>query len=477
MNEQPTKCEQGSESPIASLRELPSVRELVDLTIASDVVNGTAPRIVRDLARAVLDEHRAAIHSGLGLERGVTRAMLVERVVARLARRTVGLAPVINATGILLHTGLGRAPMAPSVVAAVAAAAGGYVPVELDLASGQRGRRTAHVVDALCALTGAPAATVVNNCAAALMITLRALADGRDVIVSRGELVEIGGSFRLPEIMAAAGVHLREVGTTNRTRHADYEQALDDRTALLMKVHASNYRIEGFTEEASIAELVALGRAKGVPVVHDTGSGALTATDTYHPSAEPAAAASIEAGADLVLFSGDKLLGGPQAGIIVGRADLVGAIDRHPMMRALRVDKLRIAALSATLELHRDPAAAAESVPALAMCSAPLHELRARAEAIVAHLDRTPGVTLSIEDATGYLGGGSIPAVSVPSVAVVASPDAISEHELARRLRTGRPAVVARVSRGAVWFDIRSIMSSQDRDIVRALHDALAGTT
>ena len=401
---------------------------------------------------------------------------LADGVASRIEREHRPLlAPVINATGIIIHTGLGRAPLAEEAVRAVADAAGRYAPVELDLATGRRGRRSSVVRDALCRLTGAEAATVVNNNAAALLLVLSAVARNRGVIVSRGELIEIGGSFRLPEIMEAGGAVLREVGTTNRTRLGDYERAIDDTTAALMKVHTSNYRIEGFRQEVPIEELAALGKRRRLPVIHDTGSGALGRLDHLGVGAhEPSAAASIEAGADLVLFSGDKLLGGPQAGIIVGREALVAAIERQPLMRAMRVGKLTLAGLAATLEIHMDPGRAARRVPVLAMTAVPLADLERRGRKLIERLRELEGIgAVALKESQAYLGGGALPAEAVPSRALVIRAASVNERDLARRLRIGVPAVVGRVNDGALWLDLRTVFRDQDESLVKAMQAAL----
>jgi len=368
-----------------------------------------------------------------------------------------GMRPVINATGIILHTNLGRAPLAEAAALAAYHAGRAYASLELDLATGERAGRQRLVRDGICRLTGADAATAVNNCAAATVLTLRALAAGREVIVSRGQLVEIGGNYRLPDILTASGAVLREVGTTNITRPADYAGAINPRTAMILRVHTSNFRVRGFTRSVPLEDLARIGQAAGIPVVDDAGSGA--AFDGAGGSAdEPDVRRSLSAGADLVLFSGDKLLGGPQAGLIAGRPDHIAAIERDPLMRAFRLDKMTVAALAATLELHA--AGAIASIPVVAMLTRPAAELRPRAEALAAGLNRLPGVAAEVVEATGYAGGGSTPDEPLPSVAVALTVE--GESAFARRLRLGNPAVLARVHAGRVWLDLRTVFERDD---------------
>ena len=467
-----------AESAAAALRALPSVHQLVE-AVASDARRPDAPRpLIVEAARAALDDARARLTTAPAADSAALLPRLVEAALDRLRRfLRPPLGPVINATGIIIHTGLGRAPLAEHAARAAYESGRGYAPVELDLDSGERGRRS-HIVRALlCSLTGAESATVVNNNAAALMITLNTLAAGRSVIVSRGELIEIGGSFRLPDVMKAGGAILREVGTTNRTRLSDYEAAIDDTTAALMKVHTSNYRIAGFTQSVMTDELATLGRHHGLPLIDDIGSGALVDLSTYGVQTdEPSAAAAIAARADLVLFSGDKLLGGPQAGIIVGRADLVERIEKNPMMRALRVDKYTLAALGATLQLHRDPLNATEAVPVLRMLTAPLDDLRQRAQRISEALAGIAAeAALALEEAQAFLGGGSLPTQAIPSIAVKVAPRRIAEQEFAQRLRQLDLPVIPRVRDGAAWFDLRTVFADQDDALIAAIRAALCG--
>jgi L-seryl-tRNA(Ser) seleniumtransferase len=458
----------------APLRGLPAVHRVLADPRLADPIATRGRAAVLDAARAELDSARAALRRGEVV--AVEPVSIAGRVLRRLAADRPALRPVLNATGILLHTGLGRAPLAAEAAAAVDGVVRGYCSVELDLDSGERGQRSSAVSGLLCRLTGAEAATVVNNNAAATLLALRSLCAGREVIVSRGQLVEIGGSFRLPEVFEVSGARLREVGTTNRTRLADYERAIGPDTAALLRVHASNFRIVGFTESVAIPELAALGRARGLWTIDDIGSGALAEALPPGVTDEPTAAASLAAGADLVLFSGDKLLGGPQCGILVGRAEAIARIASDPLMRALRVDKMTLAALEATLRLVRDGARAADRIPLWAFLTTPLETLRERAEALAAELRREPGLIAEAVSETAYLGGGSLPARALRTAAVrVASPfprPVESARDLGRRLRRGEPAVVPRVQRGAVVIDLRAILQSQDAALLAAVRAA-----
>ena len=399
----------------------------------------------------------------------VDAAAWIERALpGRLAAATAAsLQPVINATGVILHTNLGRAPLARVAVERVAALAG-YTNLEYDIDSGARGRRDVHAERLLCRLTGAAAAVVVNNNAAATLLTLAAVAAGREVIVSRGELVEIGGGFRVPDVMAQSGAILREVGTTNRTRAADYAAAISDRTAALLRVHPSNFRIEGFTERPAIDELTALGQRFNVPVFEDIGSGWIAPGPLPAPLAdEPTPRASIAAGVDVVLFSGDKLLGGPQAGIIAGRSDLIGMIRRHPLMRAMRVDKMTYAALEATLQEYA-AGRAADTVPAMRMLSTDIQEIRRRAKDIIDRLDGH--VTGQLVDGVSTLGGGSAPGSALPTVLIAASHANLSPTQFETLLRQSDPHVITRMLDQRVVLDLRTVLPEQDERLLGILN-------
>jgi L-seryl-tRNA(Ser) seleniumtransferase len=423
---------------------------------------------VVDALRTAAATVRARLAAGPAIE---DVAGEVEREAAReLARAAApSLRRVINATGVILHTNLGRAPLAEAAAARVAELARGYTNLEYDLAAGRRGRRDVHAERLLCRLTGAEAAVVVNNNAAATLLALAALAAGREVIVSRGELVEIGGGFRVPDVMAQSGAVLREVGTTNRTRAADYAAAIGDRTAAILRVHPSNFRIEGFTERPALGELVALGRRFGIPILEDLGSGWLGSAGgaVSMPADEPIVAASVQAGADLVMFSGDKLLGGPQAGILAGTAAAIGPIRRHPLMRALRVDKLTYAALEATLGEYA-AGRALESVPVARMLGLTPEQIGARADTLAARL-AAKGFDADVRDGTSAIGGGSAPGAGLPSRLVALRHRSLSPDALLETLRAATPPIIARIEDGLVVLDLRTVRPDEEQDLVRIL--------
>jgi len=410
--------------------------------------------------RRVLDEVRTA---------GVTGASapavpeLAARVVGELeARAERRLRAVVNATGVVLHTNLGRAPLCEDARAALVQASGPCT-VEYDLPSGARGRRGAWAETLLREVTGAPGALVVNNAAGALLLTLAALALGREVVVSRGELIEIGGEFRLPAIMAAAGVKLVEVGTTNRTRLSDYADGLGADGACVLVVHPSNYRIEGFSAQPALADLVELAHGRGLPLIHDVGSGLIDGS----LGREPSVRSSLGAGADLVIFSGDKLLGGPQAGLIVGTAELVDRLARHPIARAVRADKLTLAAMEATLAMHA--AGRRDELPVWQALLATGRDLRPRAEAVAAAV----GPAARVVDGESVVGGGSLPGETLPGVLVAVDPGQVGDDLVLSRLRAHEPPVIARAERGRVLVDVRSVQPRQDKTVVEALRAAL----
>jgi L-seryl-tRNA(Ser) seleniumtransferase len=391
-------------------------------------------------------------------------ALVVQRVGATAnVAAAQRMRKVINATGIVIHTNIGRAPLARAAIEAMAAAAA-CTNLEVDLSTGQRGRRGASV-EMLCQqVTGGEAALVVNNCAAATLLTLETLAAGREVIISRGQLIEIGGSFRLPDVFRQAGVVLREVGTTNRTRLADYAAAIGPETAALLRVHPSNYRISGFSESVPIAELVKLGQSRQLPVIDDVGSGCLYDLARFGLPDEPIVGESLRAGADLVLFSGDKLLGGPQCGIVVGRSELVARLRSNPLARALRVDKLTLAALQATLEIHRAGRAFEEN-PVLRQLTLDAAEIRRRAEQLIERLrSRSSPNAFSIVEVSSASGGGALPEQSLPSWAIAVN--ATSADDLAKQLRWGDPAVFGRVQDDRVLLDLRTVFPEDENTLL-----------
>ncbi len=449
---------------------LPSMTALLTETELDPRFGGEAPAAVADALRTAVGEARDDARTGAARE----TAAILERAAGLLAeRRSERLTRVINATGVVLHTGLGRAPLAEIAMRAIRETAPGYCNLEFDLKEGTRGRRGQDVERLLRDLTGGEAALVVNNGAAATMLVLAGLARGREVIVSRGQLIEIGGSFRLPEVMAAGGAVLREVGTTNKTRLSDYERAIGERTALLMRVHASNYRIVGFAESPGTAELARLAHGRGLPLYDDLGSGALRDDELWKAAGEPTVSGSLRAGADVVSFSGDKLLGGPQAGLIVGRKEIVERLRAEPMARALRVDKMTLAALGATLELYLDSQAASREIPVLQHLGAGAEALQARAERLRAALaEACPEERFDTEQEESFAGGGSLPARPMPTWVVRWRPSRISSTEAARRLRLCAPPVVARVAHDAVLFDARTLNDEDVSELWAAVQSA-----
>lgn len=420
---------------------------------------------VRARVQSVLDAVREQAVDG-GAVAGFP--VLRDLVVVELARaQAQGLIPVINGTGVLLHTNFGRAPLASAALAAATALGRGYTNLEYDLNAGRRGSRYDRVSDQLRELTAAPAALVVNNCAAAVLLVLDTFARGREVIVSRGQLIEIGGGFRLPDVLRKGGATLVEVGTTNKTYADDYRAATGPDTALLMRTHPSNYRIGGFTAEVSSKELAALAHELGVLAFEDLGSGALVDLQQFGLEHEPTVAEEIAAGMDLVAFSGDKLLGGPQCGLIAGRIDLIATLKRNPLLRALRTDKLTLAALSATLGLYLERERLHE-IPFFAMLQTPVEEIEQRAHALVARLDVAPGqvAVIATQAATG---GGTLPLARLPSAGVRVTPAAHNLVELTERLRAHRPPVIGRIEGDALVLDLRCVRPDEDAHILHAL--------
>jgi len=415
-----------------------------------------------DLVRQALGQAREAISRGSGAP---SDEQLAEQVLG-LARLVLepSLRPVINATGVIIHTNLGRAPLSNDAIAAMAAVSQGYSNLEFDLQSGERGSRHTHLEAVLRQLTGAEAAIAVNNNASALLLTLSALAADREVIVSRGQAVEIGGGFRIPDVMRQSGARLTEVGTTNRTYLSDYESAISDATAAIMRVHASNFRVVGFTAAPSLREMARVAREHGVLLLDDIGSGCLLDTRQFGLAPEPTVAESLAAGADLCLFSGDKLLGGPQAGIIVGRSELIDRLRRHPLARAVRMDKASIAGLHATL-LHYLRGEALTQVPVWRMIATPLAEIERRARRWARAI---PGA--SVTDGRSMIGGGSLPEESLPTKLVAVSGDVT---QTAHRLRTGVPTVVARIEADTLLLDPRTVQPGEDKALLAAIQEAL----
>jgi L-seryl-tRNA(Ser) seleniumtransferase len=445
------------------LRRLPSVDKLLGEDATQQLVAAYGHDQTVDALRAALDAVRDEVRAGADVP---DAAALAARTDALLrARLAPTLRRVINATGVIIHTNLGRAPLSAAAQAAMETVARGYSTLEYDLQAGKRGHRTVHAEQLLCELTGAESALVVNNNAGAVLLALAGLAQGKGVIVSRGQLVEIGGGFRVPDVMAQSSARLIEVGTTNRTHLRDYERALDEDTALILRAHHSNFRIVGFTTEPTLAELVALGAEHELPVLDDLGSGALLDTAAYGLAHEPTVQESVSAGAAAVCFSGDKLLGGPQAGIIVGQAKFVEPLKSHPLTRALRADKLCLAALQATL-LHYVKGEAAKQVPVWRMIATPLEEIERRARRWRRSL-RQAGVEAKIVDGESTVGGGSLPGETLPTRLIalaVPHPD-----QLAAALRGANPPVIARIEQDRLVLDPRTVLAEEEKDLLEAV--------
>jgi L-seryl-tRNA(Ser) seleniumtransferase len=423
---------------------------LDDLPSVDELARGSDDTLAVEAAREVLARAREDIQAG------ADPGDLEERLRQELAEaRSARLRRALNATGVIVHTNLGRAPLPEAALERVREVGRGYSNLEYDLSAGTRGSRQDHAAGILRRLTGAEAALVVNNNAAAVLLALAALAEGRDVLVSRGELIEIGDGFRIPDVLARSGARLVEVGTTNRTRAADYEQAIGPETAVLLRVHQSNFRLVGFTELPSVAELAKVARRHDLPLVDDLGSGALVQVED-----EPSVRESLAAGADLVCFSGDKLLGGPQAGIVLGNAELVERLRRHPLQRAMRADKLTLAALEGTLALYLEPDRAMREVPVLRMSLEEAHSVRARAERLAELVDG------EVEETVGRIGGGALPLAELPSFACAV------EEGLAAPLRAGEPPVVGVVRDGRLLLDCRTLTDAEAEEVAAAVKTA-----
>ena len=445
--------EASSEAGAALLRQIPAVDELL------------ARAALRDATRRVLQSLRGRISSGDLSSLSVD--MLENEIVAATETSVEpSLRAVVNATGVILHTNLGRAPLAPVAARRAAEIASRYSNLEYDLERGERGRRDAHTDRLFRRLLGAEMTLVVNNNAAAMFLALNTIAEGGEVVVSRGELIEIGGSFRIPDISAKSGAVLREVGTTNRTRISDFEAAINERTRALVRVHPSNFRIVGFTERPELREMVELARNHGLPLIEDLGSGCLVDLGPHGIEGEPLAGESLKAGVDVVTFSGDKLLGGPQAGVLTGSRPWLERIRKNPLFRALRVDKLTIAALEATVALYLG--GDLRAIPALAMIQASKDEIAERAGRLAERLLARAGVSARLEDGESVIGGGSTPGSSLPTRLVSVRVEGLSAAELAARLRRSRPPVIARVERGEVLLDLRTVLEGEDELVSKA---------
>jgi L-seryl-tRNA(Ser) seleniumtransferase len=451
---------------MATPRDLPSIDQLKKRPGVAALETTYGSAATRDALRAAADDLRRRLISLDSAPGDLADTIETDARTHLEARLRGSLRPVLNATGVIIHTNLGRAPLPASALDRIAATAGGYTNLEYDVERGERGSRAAHAEALLTALTGSESAVVVNNNAAATLLMLAALARGREVIISRGELVEIGGGFRVPDVMAQSGALLREVGTTNRTRVSDYTAAAGPKTALILRVHPSNFRVEGFTERPGLEALIAAGRHLGIPVVEDLGSGNLEASLADEPSVR----ASIAAGVDLVCFSGDKLLGGPQAGILAGRAALVDALRTHPLMRAFRVDKLTYAALEATLAEYL-AGRAAQTVPVQRMLTLDIEAIEARARLLADRLV-AGGWQVSLVSGTSAVGGGSAPGLALPTVLVAMGREPLTAAALEARLRELSTPVIARIVDDTVVLDLRTIPPDADEQLAELLSSA-----
>ncbi|MFH1114558.1 MAG: L-seryl-tRNA(Sec) selenium transferase [Pseudomonadota bacterium] len=455
-------------STAALLRAIPSVDRLLSDGRFEDIKRTFSEEIVKRMVRLALDELREEIREGKAGEPDCSVEALCSRTWRITNSRVVpGFRTLINATGVVVHTNLGRSPLSQTVADRITQIAQSYSNLEYDLEKGRRGERNAHLRMLMQELTGAEATLAVNNNAAAVLLALSTLAEGSEVVVSRGELIEIGGSFRIPDVMARSGAVLKEVGTTNRTHPRDYIDAIGENTALILKVHTSNYRIVGFTKEVQLDELVSIGREKGVPTMMDLGSGCLMDLSAYGLAEETTVQEVLRLGVDVVSFSGDKLLGGPQAGILAGRKDLIGRMRTNPLARALRMDKLTLAALEATLEEYTKPAGPVAGIPTLEMITRPREQLEKSAAFLCRAIQDLCGdrCDAAVEEGVGRVGGGALPMSDLPGPRVVIRPRNMSAARLEKGLRTGKPAVICLVREDAVMMDPRTLLLDQSSAI------------
>ena len=456
------------------LRSLPSIERLLERPLASQLAADMSRERVRDLLREITGELREELTAGIqaSVPSAKTLTELVERRLELRAAESSrpSLRRVINATGVIIHTNLGRAPLATAAIEAVTEIAAHYSNLEYDLKAGERGHRETHCQELLARLAGSESAVIANNNAAAVLLLLNTLAEGGEVIVSRGELIEIGGSFRIPEIMEKSGATLREVGTTNRTRISDYKRAINERTKLIMRVHPSNYRIIGFTERPTSLQIADLARTAGIPSFEDLGSGCLIDLSPYGVKGEPVVSESLKAGMSVVSFSGDKMLGGPQAGIIAGAREIVDRVRRNPLMRAMRVDKMTYAAIEATLRVY-DRGDAVSEVPVIRAIACSPAEIRARAARLCDSITQSGnvGFKASLEEGESVIGGGSAPEVSLSTVLVALRADSMSASLIEERLREHRVPIITRTERDRVLIDLRTVAEDDERIILDAI--------
>ena len=459
---------------VSQLRQIPSVDELLTRPGMRELENHVGHRVLVEATRTVLQRVREKISNGGAAD--VSAELLENEIRAETGALTVfSLQPVINATGVILHTNLGRAPLAPEALAHLAQAAGGYSNLEYDLDRGERGERDVHTNRLFNRLLGAERSLVVNNNAAAVFLALNTLADGAEVIVSRGELIEIGGSFRIPDVCAKSGAILREVGTTNRTRVEDYSAAISERTRVLLRVHPSNFRIVGFTERPRLEELTALAHQHNLLLIEDLGSGCMVDLASFGVREELPAGLSLAAGADIVTFSGDKLLGGPQAGILVGKSDILARIRKNPLFRALRVDKLTIATLEATVSLYLQ--GKLDSIPAFRMMRLSKDAIALRAVRLAGRISTNQGFSASLRDGESVIGGGSTPGQTLPTCLVAVRRKQYSAAKLEEIFRKQQPAIIGRVERDEFLLDLRTVSEDQDEKIAEAFKKVSKLTT
>ena len=455
-----------SETQQMLLRCLPGVDRMLELAKTDAFFQDIPISVVTRSARLVIESLRTAIleNSAETIEQGLSDASVIERIRESVASAmSLNLFRTINATGVVVHTNLGRSLLADEAIANLQIIAGRYSNLEFDISAGKRGSRYRVVEDILCEITGAEAAMAVNNNAAAVLLCLDTLAKGKEVVVSRGELVEIGGSFRIPDVMARTGAILKEVGTTNRTHLKDYAQAIQESTGLLLKVHTSNYRVTGFTASVSLSDLVSLGKARGIAMMEDLGSGTLVDFSRYGMQKEPTVQESVASGADVITFSGDKLLGGPQSGIILGTRAILDSIKQNPLTRALRIDKLTLAALESTLRLYRDPEKARQAIPTLRMLTLPMHEIQRRADRLCAMLSDIGDLRLNLTQhaLSSRAGGGSLPLLDIPTVCVGMRVAGISTHAVESFLRHHAPPVIGRIETDVFLMDVRTLQDDE----------------
>jgi len=451
------------------LSQLPSVDECLKSAYGERWLASHARKTVLRSIREVIDSKRKGILGGATAD--VTIDAISPDIEAAIKKHSAyKLRPIINATGIVIHTNLGRSILSDKAIEHITTTARSFSNLEYEISSGKRGKRYSNIKDIIKELTGAEDAVVVNNNAAAVLICLDTFAKGREVIVSRGELVEIGGSFRIPEVMKASGAILREVGTTNKTHLADYENALCGNTSLLLKVHQSNYKVIGFTEEVPIEKLMKIGREYKIPVVADLGSGCMINLEKYGVHGEPTVQEVVKTGADVVTFSGDKLLGGPQAGIIIGKEKLIQKIQKNPLLRAMRIDKMTLASLEATFMQYLDEEKAIKEIPTLRMMTEPVEIIKKRAKKIFSSLKDIAGkAAIAVVPDESQAGGGSLPEINFPTFAVSIKPSGISVNELEKRLRLGDPPVIARIKGNALLIDARTVQDREVKDLARCV--------